>query len=117
MPYCSKCGLGVDAPGAVFCPRCGATLKLGLDELMKSFLGSLYAVSGAIPRINPEGGVAASELMKKPVSAPPKAEENKTVDFLARLEELRQRGEISDKTYEKLKREYWERIEKPYSNS
>ena len=32
--------------------------------------------------------------------------------FLARLEELKQRREISDRTYEKLRQEYWKKIEK-----
>jgi len=32
------------------------------------------------------------------------------VEYLARLEELRTRGEISEQTYQKLKDEYWKRI-------
>jgi hypothetical protein len=109
------------------------TYTYTIDESVH-FLGSmgsflLFAVTGIMVLI----GVALASRFGGKMPAPAKREEmpiepsaklgeerraheqksGETAIFLARLEELKKRGEIGEDTYEKLRREYWERIEKP----
>jgi len=51
-------------------------------------------------------------LRRKRKISRPISETDDVPAFLARIEELRLRGEMTEQTYEKLKKEYWERIEK-----
>jgi len=64
------------------------------------------------PRSAPKPVVPISSRTASPLKPVPQVQEEdpRYVEYLARLEELRTRGEISEQTYQKLKDEYWKRI-------
>jgi len=89
------------------------THPVGLGLIFYSGIG-LIIVAGIVLTVSRMKGAAPRTVQpSKPQPAPPvsmpaqgQTEETRYVEHLAKLEELETRGEISEKTYLKLRREY-----------
>ena len=95
-----------------------STHPVGLGLLFYSGIG-LIIVAGIVLAVSRMKGAAPRTVQpSKPQPAPPvsmpaqgQTEDTRYVQYLAKLDELRNRGEISREIYQKLKDDYWSKLE------
>jgi len=95
-----------------------STHPVGLGLLFYSGIG-LIIVAGIVLAVSRMKGAAPRTVqLSKPQPAPPvsmpaqgQTEDTRYVQYLAKLDELRNRGEISKEIYQKLKDDYWSKLE------
>lgn len=96
-------------------------LKNTLEAQARRLAQPLASETGRSPGSSSTPPAAALAPPSKPELSPPanapalqtQAQDPRNLEYLARLEELKTRGGISEKSYLKLKDEYWKRLEAP----